>query len=168
MLDAAVDVLEAAGYAVEIPPRPLCCGRPLYDFGMLDTAERLWRQTLQTLRPWVRAGVPIVGLEPSCVAAFRDELVNLFPHDEDAARLSDQTLLLSEFLERQRYEPPPLPVRALVHGHCHHKTVLGMDAELALLKRMHVETETIDSGCCGMAGSLRLRCRSLRSLDASC
>ncbi len=153
VLDAAVDVLEDAGYTVEIPPRPLCCGRPLYDFGMLDTAERLWRQTLRTLRPWIRAGVPVVGLEPSCVAAFRDELVNLFPHDEDAARLSDQTLLLSEFLERQRYQPPRLPVRALVHGHCHHKTVLGMDAELALLKRMCVDTETIDSGCCGMAGS---------------
>ncbi len=85
VLQAAVEVLEHAGYLVEIPPRPLCCGRPLYDFGMLDTAERLWRQTLRTLRPWIRAGVPVVGLEPSCVAAFRDELINLFPHDDDAA-----------------------------------------------------------------------------------
>ena len=153
VLDAAVDVLERAGYAVEIPPRPLCCGRPLYDFGMLATAERLWRQTLRTLRPWIRAGIPVVGLEPSCVASFRDELGNLFPHDDDAARLADQTVLLSEFLERQRFEPPQLPVHTLVHGHCHHKTVLGMDAELALLKRMGVDTEVIDSGCCGMAGS---------------
>ncbi len=125
VLRAAVNVLEHAGYTVEIPPRPLCCGRPLYDWGMLDTAERLWRQTLDTLRPWIRAGIPVVGLEPSCVAAFRDELVNLFPHDEDARRLSDQTLMLSEFLERQRYAPPELHVRATVHGHCHHKAVIG-------------------------------------------
>ena len=153
VLQAAVEVLEDAGYAVEIPPRPLCCGRPLYDFGMLDTAQRLWRQTLDTLRPWIRAGVPVVGLEPSCVAAFRDELVNLFPHDDDARRLSDQTLLLSEFLERQRYSPPELHVRATVHGHCHHRAVLGLDAEIALLKRMGVDDELLDSGCCGMAGS---------------
>jgi Fe-S oxidoreductase len=136
---AAVKVLEHAGYRVEIPPRPLCCGRPLYDWGMLTTAERLWRQVLDTLRPWIRAGVPVVGLEPSCVAAFRDELVNLFPHDDDARRLSEQTLLLSEFLERQRYQPAPLPTR--------------MDAEVALLKRMGVDFDQLDSGCCGMAGS---------------
>jgi Fe-S oxidoreductase len=153
VLQAAVEVLEFAGYAVEIPPRPLCCGRPLYDFGMLDTAERLWRQTLEVLQPWIRAGVPVVGLEPSCVAAFRDELVGLFPHDADARRLSDQTLLLSEFLERQRFDPPTFASSALVHGHCHHKSVLGMDAEIALLKRMGVEHDVLDSGCCGMAGS---------------
>ena len=153
VLQAAVEVLEHAGYAVEIPPRPLCCGRPLYDFGMLDTAERLWRQTLRTLRPWIRAGVPIVGVEPSCVAAFRDELTNLFPHDDDVRRLAAQTLLLSEFLERQNYQPPPLTDVAIVHGHCHHKAVLGMDAEVALLQRLGVEHEVLDSGCCGMAGS---------------
>lgn len=153
VLEAAVEVLEDAGYRVEIPPRPLCCGRPLYDFGMLATAERLWRQTLHTLRPWIRAGVPVVGLEPSCVAAFRDELTNLFPHDDDARRLAGQTLLLSEFLERQRYQPPPLPGNAVVHGHCHHKAVLGMDAEVALLRRMGVDHEVLDDGCCGMAGS---------------
>ena len=153
VLDATVEVLEHAGYSVEVPPRPLCCGRPLYDFGMLDTAERLWRQTLRTLRPWIRAGVPVVGVEPSCVAAFRDELGNLFPHDDDAQRLASQTLLLSEFLERQRYEPPRLDARVVVHGHCHHHAVMGMDEELTLLDRMGVEVETIDSGCCGMAGS---------------
>jgi FAD/FMN-containing dehydrogenase/Fe-S oxidoreductase len=153
VLDAATDVLEDAGYRVELPPRPLCCGRPLYDFGMLTTAERLWRRTLRTLRPWIRAGVPVVGVEPSCVAAFRDELPNLFPHDDDARRLATQTLLLSEFLERQRYCPPELDVRALVHGHCHHKAVLGMDAEVALLQRMGVDADVLDSGCCGMAGS---------------
>ncbi len=153
VLQAAVEVLEDAGYDVAIPPRPLCCGRPLYDAGMLTTAERLWRQILDTLRPWIRAGVPIVGLEPSCVAAFRDELVNLFPNDDDARRLSEQTLLLSEFLERQRYDPPPLRIRAVLHGHCHHESVIGMDAEVALLKRMCIDYQVLDSGCCGMAGS---------------
>jgi FAD/FMN-containing dehydrogenase/Fe-S oxidoreductase len=154
VLDAAAEVLADAGCTVEVPPRPLCCGRPLYDFGMLHTAERLWRRTLSTLRPWIRGGVPVVGVEPSCVAAFRDELPGLFPHDDDARRLSAQTLLLSEYLERQRYQPPPLPsADALVHGHCHHKAVLGMDAELALLQRMQVDHEVLDSGCCGMAGS---------------
>ncbi len=153
VLQAAVTVLEDVGARVEIPPRPLCCGRPLYDAGMLDTAERLWRQTLSTLQPWIRAGVPIVGLEPSCVAAFRDELVNLFPNDDDAQRLSEQTLLLSEYLERQRYQPPQLPIRAVVHAHCHHASVIGTDAEIAVLHRMGVDSEVLDSGCCGMAGS---------------
>ena len=120
---------------------------------MLTTAERLWRQTLRVLQPWIRAGVPVVGLEPSCVAAFRDELPNLFPHDEDAQRLAGQTLLLSEFLERQNYEPPRLDAPATVHGHCHHKAVLGMDAEIALMQRMGIDVEVLDSGCCGMAGS---------------
>ena len=153
VLQAAVEVIEDAGYLVEIPPRALCCGRPLYDAGMISTAERLWKQVLHTLRPWIRAGIPIVGLEPSCVAAFRDELINLFPNDDDARRLSQQTLLLSEFLERQRYQPPKLPARAIVHPHCHHKSVIGTDAEVAVLKRMGVDHEVLDSGCCGMAGS---------------
>ncbi|HSN11405.1 MAG TPA: 4Fe-4S dicluster domain-containing protein, partial [Propionibacteriaceae bacterium] len=153
VLQAAVEVIEDAGYLVEIPPRPLCCGRPLYDAGMLSTAERLWKQVLETLRPWIRAGIPVVGLEPSCVAAFRDELVNLFPHDDDAKRLSEQTLMLSEFLERQRYAPPTLSTSAIVHPHCHHHSVIGMDAEIAVLKRMGVDYELLDSGCCGMAGS---------------
>ena len=150
---AAVEVLERAGYTVEIPPRPLCCGRPLYDFGMLDEAEKLWQQTLETLRPYLRDGVPIVGLEPSCVAAFRDELVNLFPNDEDAKRLSHSTFMLSEYLERQQYVPPKLKRKAVVHGHCQHKAIMKMDAEIAVLKKMGLELDVLDAGCCGMAGS---------------
>ena len=166
VLQAAVEVLEDAGYSVDIPPRPLCCGRPLYDFGMLHTAERLWRQTLRTLRPWIRAGVPVVGLEPSCVAAFRDELTNLFPHDDDAHRLAGQTLLLSEFLERQRYQPPSLPHNAVVHGHCHHKAVLGMDAEVALLQRMGVRARGPRRRVLRHGRLVRLRRRPLRGVDA--
>ena len=150
---AAVEVLERAGYTVEIPQRPLCCGRPLYDFGMLDTAKRLWEQTIEHLKPYLRDGVPIVGLEPSCVAAFRDELVNLFPNNEDARRLAHSTFMLSEYLVRQRYVPPQLHRKAVVHGHCQHKAVMHMDAEMAILKKMGLEYDLLDSGCCGMAGS---------------
>lgn len=152
-LDAAVTVLADAGYDVSLPPRPLCCGRPLYDAGMLRTAKRLWGQILDTLREEIRAGIPIVGVEPSCVAAFRDELPGLFPDDADAQRLSVQTFLLSEFLERQRYQPPTVDGDALVHLHCHHKAVIGGDAEEALLRRTGMPHETLDAGCCGLAGS---------------
>ncbi|HVP29877.1 MAG TPA: FAD-linked oxidase C-terminal domain-containing protein [Myxococcota bacterium] len=150
---AGVRVLRDAGCTVSIPARPLCCGRPLYDWGMLDAARRLWRQTLDTLRPAIRAGVPVIGLEPSCVAAFRDELGQLLPHDEDARRLAQQTFLLSEWLERIGYRPPRLEARALVQRHCHHRAVLGTDAESALLERIGVDAELLDSGCCGMAGA---------------
>ena len=86
VLKAAVNVLEAAGFRIEVPDVPLCCGRPLYDFGMLDLARRQLRQILAALKHAIAEGVPLVGMEPSCVAVFKDELVNLFPHDEDAAR----------------------------------------------------------------------------------
>jgi Fe-S oxidoreductase/FAD/FMN-containing dehydrogenase len=152
---AAVEVLEAAGYQVEVPKQTLCCGRPLYDHGMLDTAERLLRQILDTLEPQIRAGIPIVGLEPSCVAVFRDELTNLFPKDENAQRLSKQAFLLSEFLEKEvpNYQPPQLQRKAVVHGHCHHKSIMGMGAEQAILKKMGLDYQLLDSGCCGMAGA---------------
>src|SRR5207302_345602 len=128
----------AAGFQVLVPAKSLCCGRPLYDFGMLDTAKGLQREILDTLRPWIEAGVPIVGLEPSCVAVFRDELAGLFPHDEDAKRLNQQTFLLSEFLNKKvkDYQPPPLQRKALVHAHCHHKAVMKTDDEEAILKKL--------------------------------
>jgi Fe-S oxidoreductase len=152
---AAVEVLEAANLQVLVPARSLCCGRPLYDFGMLDTAKGLLRQILDTLGPWIEAAVPVVGLEPSCVAVFRDELVNLLPHDENARRLSQQTFLLSEFLSRKLkdYQPPQLHRKALVHAHCHHKAVLKTDDEIAILEKLGLDFELLDSGCCGMAGS---------------
>jgi Fe-S oxidoreductase len=150
---AAVAVLEDAGYRVEIPTRSLCCGRPLYDFGMLDLAKRMLRQILDTLRPQIRAGMSIVGLEPSCVAVFRDEMCNLFPHDQDALRLKEQVFTLAEFLERAGYEPPTLAGKALVQGHCHHKSVMKMTVDERLLDKLGLEYEILDSGCCGMAGS---------------
>jgi FAD/FMN-containing dehydrogenase/Fe-S oxidoreductase len=150
---AAVEVLEAAGYRVELPPRPLCCGRPLYDYGMLALAKRRLRRILEALEPQLAVNVPLVGLEPSCVAVFRDELVNLFPDDERARRLSGQAFFLSEFLEREGYHPPPLRRKAVLHGHCHEKAIARMTSAEALLAGMGLELESLDSGCCGLAGS---------------
>ncbi len=152
---AAVEVLEDAGLRVVVPAPALCCGRPLYDYGMLDTAKRFWRRNLEALRPQIQAGTPVVGLEPSCVAAFRDELPNLMPHDEDAKRLSLQTLTLAEFLQRhaEDWQPPRLEREALVHGHCHQDAVIGMSAERDLYERLGLDFELLDSGCCGLAGS---------------
>jgi Fe-S oxidoreductase len=155
VLKAAVRVLEAAGYRIVLPGNSLCCGRPLYDFGMLDRAKKLLRQTLDTLRPMLAAGIPIVGLEPSCVAVFRDEILNLFPTDTDAHRLSENTFLLAEFLEQRspEFSPPKLKCRALVHGHCHQKALIGMAAETKLFAKLGLDHAVLDSGCCGMAGS---------------
>jgi FAD/FMN-containing dehydrogenase/Fe-S oxidoreductase len=150
---AAVEVLESAGRQVFIPGKVLCCGRPLYDYGMLDRAKAQLREVLDGLRRVIRAGVPVVGLEPSCVAVFRDELVNLLPDDEDARRLSRQTFLLSEFLVKNGYRPPRLEGKALVHGHCHHKAIMGMEDEEKLLKETGLDLEAPDTGCCGLAGS---------------
>lgn len=152
---ATVEVLEAVGYQVRIPEQSLCCGRPLYDYGMLTTARQLLKHILRDLEPQISAGVPLVGLEPSCVAVFRDELLNLFPHDENARRLSKQTFLLSEFLAKQvpDYQPPQLQRKALVQGHCHHKAVLDMKAEEEILRKLGLDVTILDSGCCGMAGS---------------
>ena len=153
-LRAAVEVLEAAGYQVIVPEPSLCCGRPLYDQGMLDTAERLLRQIMNTLEPEISAGTPIVGLEPSCVAVFRDELTNLFPHDEQAKRLKKQAFTLSEFLERkvQNYQPPQLQRKAVVQMHCHHKAIMRTAPEEAVLGKLGLDYPVLDSGCCGMAG----------------
>ena len=154
-MKAAVEVLEEAGFRVVVPMEALCCGRPLYDYGMLDLSKAFWKRMLSVLRPHIRAGVPVVGVEPSCVAAFRDELPNLFPHDEDAKRLTLQTLTLSEFLERhaEGWEIPKLERRAIVHGHCHQEAAIGMSAEQGLYERMGLDFELLDSGCCGLAGS---------------
>jgi len=152
---AAVAVLEAAGFQVELPAKSLCCGRPLYDFGMLGPAKRLLRQVLDTLRPEIEAGVPIIGLEPSCVAVFRDEMTNLFPDDEDAKRLRDRMFLISEFFETMLdgYQPPQLKRKAIVHGHCHQKAIMGMAHEKSIFSKLGLDFQLLDSGCCGMAGS---------------
>jgi Fe-S oxidoreductase len=153
-LRAAVDVLEAAGFTVDVPTAGLCCGRPLYDYGLLGQARRRLETILAALRDDIALGVPIVGLEPSCVSVFRDELVNLLPEREDARRLRQQTVTLAELLTRAGALPhATIERRVLVHGHCHHKAVLGFDADRGLLDRLGARPTVLDSGCCGMAGS---------------
>jgi Fe-S oxidoreductase len=152
----AVQVLEAAGFRVTVPAgRGLCCGRPLYDYGMLGLARRYLRRTLRALRPQLRTGTPIVGLEPSCLAVFRDERHTMFPQDADAQRLQAQSYVLSEFLNTHAkdWPLPRLHRRALVQPHCHHSSVMGFDAERRVLADMGIEVEMADAGCCGMAGS---------------
>lgn len=153
-IQAAVDVLHHAGFAITIPQKHLCCGRPLYDFGMIDRAKKYLVHIMRSLASEIDAGLPIVMLEPSCASVFRDELPNLFPRDARAQRLEEQTFLLSEFLEHQvaGYSPPPLSQRVLLHGHCHHKALMKFADEESLLRRMGVELFSPDSGCCGMAG----------------
>jgi len=154
-MKAATEVIEDAGFRVVVPEPELCCGRPLYDYGMLDTAKRFWRRNLDALAPYIREGVPVVGIEPSCVAAFRDELPGLMGADEDAKRLSLQALTLAELLQQhaEDWDAPRLERRALVHGHCHQEAVMGMGAEKELYERLGLDFEVLDSGCCGLAGS---------------
>lgn len=149
---AAVEGLEAAGFRVVIPKRTLCCGRPLYDYGMLGLARRKLRQTLRTLAPYLKENIPMVGLEPSCIAVFRDEALNLFSRNPDAQKLARRSFLLGEFLSQQGYKPPPLQCRVLLHGHCHQKAIAGMEDDIKVLERMGAEVDCLDSGCCGMAG----------------
>ncbi len=151
---AAVSVLRSAGYRVEIPPKPLCCGRPLYDFGMLDLARRQLRRILAVLAPAIDAGTPVVVLEPGCASVFRDELPNLLPQSAAARRLSSSTFLLSELLARAPgYRPPTLAGRALVQPHCHHRAATGFAEERRLLEAAGLSVEVSEAGCCGMAGA---------------
>lgn len=151
---AALEVLQSAGFRVAVPQGHLCCGRPLYDFGFLEKAKQYLQRIMSVLGPQIDAGTPIVVLEPSCASVFRDELRNLFPSDARAMKLRSQTFLLSEFLERhaQGYQPPQLGVKVLLHGHCHHKSLMGMGPEESLLRKTGADVQSIDSGCCGMAG----------------
>jgi Fe-S oxidoreductase len=154
ILQAAVEVLEAAGHQIILPEKKLCCGRPLYDFGMLDHARRMLADILQSMRGHIRNGLPVVGVEPSCLVVFRDELKRLFPHDEDALKLSQNVLSLSEFLvKHSSFVFPRLAAEAVVHPHCHQNAVLKMKSEAELLKRVGLHFEILDGGCCGMAGS---------------
>jgi len=157
-LRAAHQVLTEAGFRVSLPNRHLCCGRPLYDFGMLDTAKQYLQKILDALTPQIDAGTPIVVLEPSCASVFRDELVNLFPKDPRAPKLRSLVYLLSEFLVKHapNYQPPKIDGKIVVHGHCHHKSMSGPESgmadELKLLRATGAQVEALDSGCCGMAG----------------
>lgn len=152
---AAVEVLEHFGYRVVVPKQHLCCGRPLYDYGFLDRAKSYLAGILAALASEIEAGTPMVVLEPSCCSVFRDELNGLMPDSARAHRLMESTFTLSEFLEKKvkDYEAPRLKRKAIVQGHCHQKAIMRLEDEEAVMKKMALDFQTLDSGCCGMAGA---------------
>ena len=164
-LDAAMSVLVAAGYHVHaaLPAdgddRPLCCGRTFLSVGAVDEARREMQRTLDALAPDVKRGVPVIGLEPSCLLSFRDELPSLIK-GEAVDALAAQAMLLEEFLAREQKEGRlnlplgSLPKKALLHGHCHQKAFDAMGAVESVLRLVpKLEVQTVESSCCGMAGS---------------
>jgi FAD/FMN-containing dehydrogenase/Fe-S oxidoreductase len=151
--EAAQRVLEHAGCSVTLPAAGLCCGRPYYDFGMLDDARRVLQDVVAALSPQIDAGIPVVVLEPACLSVFRDELKQLLPENPRAAKLAQGAQSLGELLARRGWKPGPLSGRATVHGHCHQKALGGQAADLALLAAAGLEVQAPDSGCCGMSGA---------------
>jgi Fe-S oxidoreductase len=164
-LDAALTVLTAAGYRVHVATpadgssRPLCCGRTFLSVGKVDEARREAERVLAALDPFVARGVPVVGLEPSCILGFRDEIPALLP-DGRARALAGQAMLFEEFLAREaKAGRLALPLgqiarRALVHGHCHQKSFDAFAPVATVLALVPgLEVETVESSCCGMAGA---------------
>ncbi len=153
--EAAVTVLEAAGFEIEIPRRTVCCGLTWISTGQLATAKRVLRRTLRQLEPQLRSSTPIVVLEPSCAAVFRADLPELLPGDEDAHRLANQVRTLGEFLTEQAddWEPPRIDGHAMVQPHCHQHAVLRYHADQELLTATGLDVEVLDAGCCGLAGN---------------
>jgi Fe-S oxidoreductase len=148
---AAVQVLEAAGYAVSITERPVCCGLTWISTGQLDGARRVLRRSVAALEPFIQRGVPVVGLEPSCTAVLRGELVELLPDDPRASQVRGSVRTLAELLSS--WAPPDLNgVRLVAQPHCHHHAVMGWDADAALLARAGASVEVV-GGCCGLAGN---------------
>jgi FAD/FMN-containing dehydrogenase/Fe-S oxidoreductase len=152
---AVCEVIEAAGFEVTIPPKVLCCGRPLFDYGMLGRARAMFTDVLDTLSDEISEGLPMIVPEPSCGASFRDELIEMLPEDRQAQRLSKQTFTLAEFLEKYAPEAdlPRIERKALVQKHCHHQSVMGFDAEKKLFDRLGLDADLPSTGCCGLAGS---------------
>ncbi len=150
---AAVKVLEQAGYEVLTLSRPACCGLTWITTGQLDEARGLVQASVDQLHPYVMAGVPIVGLEPSCLAVLRTDAVELIA-DPRAADVARGVFTLAELLERtDGYQPPDLSgVSVVVQPHCHHASVLGFEADVALLNRTGASVDRL-SGCCGLAGN---------------
>ena len=163
-LDAALSVLLAGGYRVHAAmpaddARPLCCGRTFLSVGLVEEARREMQRTHDALAPYVRRGIPVIGLEPSCLFTFRDEAPALLK-GEAVGALAENSLLLEEFIAREqragKLDLPlgPLPKKALLHGHCHQKAFDTMGAVQATLKLIpQLAVEPVESSCCGMAGA---------------
>jgi FAD/FMN-containing dehydrogenase/Fe-S oxidoreductase len=152
--EAAVEVLEDAGFTVRLTDSGLCCGLTWISTGQLAIARRVLARAVRALDPAARAGVRVVGLEPSCTAVFRHDLGQLFPDWPAARRVSEAVVTLAELLSDQDgWTPRSQPRRAIVQAHCHQRAVLSLDADLDLLGAAGVEAELLDSGCCGLAGN---------------
>jgi Fe-S oxidoreductase len=151
---AAVRVLAAAGYSVQITGQPVCCGLTWISTGQLDGARRQLRRTLRALAPALRAGLPVVGLEPSCTAVLRGEITELLPGDPRAAAVRASTRTLAELLAQTAdWSPPDLTgVRAVAQPHCHQHAVMGWHADSALLAQAGAQVQPV-GGCCGLAGN---------------
>ena len=152
---SAVEVLEAAGWRVIVPQQPLCCGLTWISTGQLATARRVLRRTVDALAPYLRRGVRVVGLEPSCTAVFRSDARELMPGDRDVQRLRQQTVTLAELLRDHTdgWQPPRLSGKAIAQTHCHQHAIMGYDADQALLRAAGVDLDVLDAGCCGLAGN---------------
>ncbi|PRX45893.1 FAD/FMN-containing dehydrogenase [Prauserella shujinwangii] len=150
---ACVEEIEAAGWRVIMPQRHVCCGRPLYDYGFLDAAQHYLNRVLDELREYVRADVPVVGMEPSCLAVFKDELFRMMPHDDDARRLAKNSYHFPEFFRTFGITPPKLDGEALLWTHCHQRATGGPDPGDELLEGMGLSVRRVTGGCCGLAGA---------------
>jgi Fe-S oxidoreductase len=149
---AAVEVLESAGFDVVLPDRPVCCGLTWISTGQLGVARRVARRSIARMAKYLDDGTPVVGLEPSCTAALRSEVLELV--GSDAAReLAARTQTLAEFLVAQRWEPPTLSGQVLVQAHCHQRADLGTAADTELIDKAGLQRLPIEPGCCGMAGN---------------
>jgi Fe-S oxidoreductase len=154
---AALEVLEDAGFHVLVMEQDMCCGRPLYDYGFLNLARRRLEDIIAKMRPHIEAGTPMVVLEPSCWATFYDELTNIISGNKDADRLHHNTFLFAAFLKEHApdYKPPKLHRKAILHRHCHQKSELKHEPnyEKQILEEMGMEVQEPETGCCGMAGA---------------
>ncbi len=155
---AAVEVLEACGFEVVLPGHK-CCGRPLISKGFVDQARAAARDTVEKLHPFAKEGIPIVGLEPSCLLTLRDENLVLLPDDERAKLIAEHSFTFEEFIAKLEtageldIDVAEGDVKTLLHGHCHQKALSGTTHSHKMLEALGCEVEEVDSGCCGMAGS---------------
>ena len=157
VVDDAVAVLTRLGYAVELPPRDVCCGLTWTSTGQVDAARRVLRRSLRTIAPWLADGVPVVGLEPSCTAALRSDARELLPDDPLTDKLATGVRTFAEVLAEHTDELAGAVsgdrLKALVQVHCHQHAELGTDDDRAVMAALGIDAEVLDSGCCGLAGN---------------
>ena len=157
---AAVKLLEAAGFDVVVEERRACCGRPMLSKGLVEDARKLARRNVELLAPYARAGIPVIGTEPSCILTLRDEYRDLLPDDPDVEILASESFMIDEFLANLDkvddlgivWKDDTGP-EVLFHGHCHQKTLIGIEPSLAILATAGCTAKESGAGCCGMAGS---------------